>query len=49
MIFVNVINKTRYNIHHKTIVFVIQIDFLTYLRLYQNYIISNLINKKLFN
>ena len=34
MIFVNVINKTRYDIHHKTIFSTIQVDFLIYLRLY---------------
>ena len=49
MTFVNVISKTRYDAHHKTIVFVIQVDFLVYLRLHQKYIISSLINKKLFN
>ena len=49
MIFVNAINKTRYNVYHKTIISTIQIDFLIYLRLYQKYIISSLINKKLFN
>ena len=49
MTFVNVINKTRYNVYHKTITSTIQIDFLIYLRLHQKYIISKLINKKLFN
>ena len=49
MIFINAINKTRYNAHHKTIILTIKIDFLIYLRLHQKHIISNLINKKLFN
>ena len=49
MIFVNAINKTRYDAHHKTIISTIKVDFLIYLRIHQKYIISNLINKKLFN
>ena len=49
MTFVNVISKTRYDLHHKIINNVIEIDFMIYLRFHQNYIISNLFNKKLFN
>ena len=49
MTFVNVINKTRYDLHHKIINSVIEVDFMIYLRFHQNYIISNLFNKKLFN
>ena len=49
MIFANVINKTRYDLHHKTINDVFKSDFLIYFRFHQNYTILNLINKKLSN
>ena len=49
MIFVNVMNKARYDLHHKTITSMIEVEFMIYLRLHQKYIISKLINKKLFN
>ena len=45
MTFVNVLSKTRYDAIHKTLKF--KIDNKTYLRLYYNYIISNLFNHKL--
>ena len=34
MTFVNVMNKTRYDVYYKTIVFTIQVDFFVYLRLH---------------
>ena len=49
MIFVNAINKTRYDLHHKVINDVFKSDFMIYLRLHQDYTISNLTNKKLSN
>ena len=49
MIFANVINKTRYDRHHKIINDVFKFDFMIYFRLHQNYTISNLTNKKLSN
>ena len=49
MTFVNVISKTRYDNKYKTLNDNIQSKFIIYLRLHQNYIIFDLINKKLFN
>ena len=47
--FVNVINKTRYNLHYKIINDFIKIKVIIYFCFYQKYIISKLVNKKLFN
>ena len=49
MIFVNVISKTRYDLHYKIISDVFKFDFMIYFRFHQNYTISNLINKKFSN
>ena len=49
MIFVNVINKTRYDLYHKIFDDSFKIDSMMYLRFHQNYTISKLFNKKLFN
>ena len=49
MTFVNVINKSRYDNKYKTFENVIQSKIMIYLRLYQNYTISRLFNKKLSN
>ena len=48
-IFVNIINKSRYNLHYKIINNVFNFKFIIYFCFYQSYIISNLFNKKLFN
>ena len=49
MIFVNVINKTRYNLYYKIFDDLFKIDSMMYLRFHQNYTISKLFNKKFFN
>ena len=49
MIFVNVVNKKRYDNKHKTLNDSLKLEFMMYLRLHQNYIIVDLSNKKLFN
>ena len=49
MTFVNVINKTRYDLHYKIFDDSFKIDSMMYLRFYQNYTISKLFNKKFFN
>ena len=47
MTFANAVNKTRYNKTHR--IMKLTSKSMIYLRLHQNYIISNLFNKKLFN
>ena len=47
MTFANAINKFRYDQAH--CVMKLTLKFLIYLRFYQNYIILDLFNKKLFN
>ena len=49
MTFANVVNKVRYNQNHRAITNVIQSNFMIYLKLHQEYIIFNLVNKKLSN
>ena len=45
--FINVVNKIRYNKTHR--IMKLTSKFMIYLRLHQNYIISNLFNRKFFN
>ena len=49
IIFVNVLNKVKYNFYYKVIIYVIETKFIIYLRLHQKYTILNLTNKKLSN
>ena len=49
IIFVNIINKIRYDLYYKFINNVFKFDFMIYFCFYQNYTILNLINKKFSN